>query len=64
MGNPRAVRAIASANGRNRLTILILCHWVTGSNGTMTGYAAGVDKKKRPLHLECRHSATPAGYLL
>ncbi|WP_082116294.1 methylated-DNA--[protein]-cysteine S-methyltransferase [Hymenobacter terrenus] len=63
MGNSRAIRAIAAANGRNRLAILIPCHRVVGSNGAMTGYAAGVDKKKWLLQHERSHSPTPGGQL-
>lgn len=63
MNNPKAIRAIASTNGRNRLAILIPCHRVIGSNGSMTGYAAGVDKKKWLLKFERENSAPPAGTL-
>lgn len=64
MGNPRAIRAMAAANGRNRLAILIPCHRVISSHGAMTGYAAGVAKKKWLLQHERNHSAIPAGQLL
>ena len=63
MNNPKAIRAIASTNGRNRLAIIIPCHRVIGSNGSMTGYAAGVDKKKWLLKFEREHSEIPAGTL-
>lgn len=63
MNNPKAIRAIASTNGRNRLAIIIPCHRVIGSNGTMTGYAGGIDKKKWLLQFERSHSAIPDGYL-
>lgn len=63
MNNPKAIRAIASTNGRNRLAIIIPCHRVIGSNGSMTGYAAGVDKKKWLLQLERENSDIPAGTL-
>lgn len=63
MKNPKAIRAIASTNGRNRLAIIIPCHRVIGSNGSMTGYAAGVDKKKWLLKFEREHSELPAGNL-
>ena len=63
MNNPKAIRAIASTNGRNRLAIVIPCHRVIGSNGTMTGYAAGVEKKKWLLKVEREHSEKEEGYL-
>jgi AraC family transcriptional regulator of adaptative response/methylated-DNA-[protein]-cysteine methyltransferase len=63
MNNPKAIRAIASTNGRNRLAIIIPCHRVIGSNGTMTGYAAGVEKKKWLLKFERNNSETPANRL-
>ena len=63
MKNPKAIRAIATTNGRNRLAIIIPCHRVIGSNGTMTGYAAGVDKKKWLLKFERDHSAIADGCL-
>lgn len=63
MNKPKAIRAIASTNGRNRLAIVIPCHRVIGSNGSMTGYAAGVDKKKWLLQFERAHSEIPEGQL-
>lgn len=63
MKNPKAIRAIASTNGRNRLAIIVPCHRVIGSNGTMTGYAAGVDKKKWLLKFERSNSEVPKGSL-
>ena len=43
--NPKAVRAVGSANGKNPMTIVVPCHRVIGTNGSLTGYAFGVDKK-------------------
>src|SRR5690554_377319 len=63
MSNPKAIRAIATTNGRNRLAIIIPCHRVIGSNGTMTGYAAGIEKKKWLLKFEREHSEKEEGYL-
>ena len=45
IGNEKAVRAIGGANGKNRLNIIIPCHRVIGSNGSLTGYGGGLDKK-------------------
>ncbi len=63
MKNPKAIRAIASTNGRNRLAIIIPCHRVIGSNGSMTGYAAGTDKKKWLLKFEKDNSGVAQGDL-
>lgn len=63
MKNPKAIRAIATANGRNRLAIIVPCHRVIGSNGSMTGYAGGIDKKKWLLKFEREHSDLPDGLL-
>lgn len=52
IGNPKAVRAVGMANNRNPLIIIVPCHRVIGSDGKMTGYAAGVDKKEFLLKLE------------
>ena len=52
MDKPKAVRAVGAANGRNPLTIVVPCHRVIGSNGSLTGYAGGLDKKKWLLEFE------------
>lgn len=46
LNKPKAVRAVASANGLNRIAIVIPCHRVIGSNGSLTGYAGGLARKK------------------
>lgn len=51
-GNPKAVRAVGSANGRNPIAILIPCHRVIASDGTLGGYSGGIEKKKFLLQLE------------
>jgi len=43
--NPKGVRAVGAANGKNPLTIVVPCHRVIGSNGALTGYASGVERK-------------------
>lgn len=63
MNNPKAIRAIASTNGRNRIAIIIPCHRVIGSAGNMTGYAAGIDKKKWLLRFERENSDIVPGTL-
>ncbi len=52
MGKPESVRAVANANGMNKIAIVVPCHRVIGSNGTLTGYAGGLDRKKWLLNLE------------
>jgi AraC family transcriptional regulator of adaptative response/methylated-DNA-[protein]-cysteine methyltransferase len=52
IGRPTAVRAVAGANGDNRIAILIPCHRVIGADGTLTGYGGGLWRKKRLLELE------------
>lgn len=56
IGRPAAVRAVANANGRNRLPILVPCHRVIGSDGSLTGYSAGIQRKIRLLELERKSS--------
>lgn len=51
-GRPQAVRAIASANGANPLSLFVPCHRVIGSNGKLTGYAGGLEAKSLLLELE------------
>jgi len=52
IGNPKAVRAVANANGANSIAIIIPCHRVIGSDGSLTGYAGGLPKKQKLLELE------------
>lgn len=52
LGRPRAVRAVARANGDNRLAIVVPCHRVIGSDGALTGYGGGLWRKRRLLELE------------
>jgi methylated-DNA-[protein]-cysteine S-methyltransferase len=54
LGNPRAVRAVGAANGRNPVSIVAPCHRVIGSTGKLTGFAGGLDAKARLLELERR----------
>lgn len=55
MGRPTSVRAIANAISKNPILILIPCHRVIGSDGSLTGYVAGIDKKQFLLELEKEH---------
>jgi methylated-DNA-[protein]-cysteine S-methyltransferase len=52
IGRPKAVRAVGAANGRNPVSIIVPCHRVIGSNGSLTGYAGGLDAKRTLLGLE------------
>ncbi len=52
LGNPQAVRAVANANGLNKISIIIPCHRVIGKNGKLTGYGGGIWRKQKLLELE------------
>jgi methylated-DNA-[protein]-cysteine S-methyltransferase len=52
IGRPRAVRAVGAAVGRNPLSIVVPCHRIVGTNGALTGYAGGLDRKTALLQLE------------
>ena len=55
LGKPNAVRAVASANGHNRVAIIIPCHRVIGSDGKLVGYGGGLHRKKWLLDFEQNH---------
>lgn len=61
LGDVRVVRAVGAANGRNPLSIIVPCHRVVGADGTLTGYAGGLERKELLLALEdpTRVRATP-----
>lgn len=52
IGNPKAVRAVGTANGSNSISIFAPCHRIIGSNGSLTGYGGGLPAKKFLLELE------------
>jgi len=56
IGRPKAVRAVGAANGRNPLPIVVPCHRVIGSNGSLTGFGGGLNTKQALLRLEAEHS--------
>jgi methylated-DNA-[protein]-cysteine S-methyltransferase len=60
LGRPSAVRAVAGAVGRNPISIIVPCHRVLGADGSLTGYAGGLERKTALLQLE----ATRQGRLL
>lgn len=59
LNNPKAIRAVAAANGKNRHAIIIPCHRVVGSKGNLTGYAGGLWRKKWLLDFERKNSGFP-----
>lgn len=52
LGDPKVIRAAASANGKNPIPIIVPCHRIIGSDGSLTGYAGGLDRKKWLLEHE------------
>ena len=52
IGKPQAVRAVGAAVGRNPLSVVVPCHRVLGSDGSLTGYAGGLERKQALLRLE------------
>lgn len=52
LGDVKAIRAVASANGKNPVWIVVPCHRVIGSDGSLTGYAGGIERKKFLLEHE------------
>lgn len=56
IGRPSAVRAVGTANGANPLAIIVPCHRVIGADGSLTGYAGGLDAKRWLLAHERRHA--------
>ena len=59
IGHPKAVRAVGSANGDNHVCVLIPCHRVIRSDGTLGGYGGGIERKKRLLASEGHAERTP-----
>ncbi len=58
IGNPQASRAVGMANSRNPIPLIIPCHRVVGSNGTLTGFAHGLNAKKSLLDFEKKLPST------
>lgn len=56
LGKPESIRAVANANGMNRVSILIPCHRIIGSDGSLTGYGGGLKRKRWLLDHEKRYS--------
>lgn len=54
INNPKSIRAVGTTNGRNRIAIVVPCHRVIGSDGSLTGYAGGIWRKKWLLEHEIK----------
>jgi methylated-DNA-[protein]-cysteine S-methyltransferase len=54
IGRPNAPRAVGAANGANPLSVVVPCHRLIGSDGTLTGYGGGIERKRLLLDLEAR----------
>ena len=63
LGKPEAVRAVGAANGRNPVSIIVPCHRVIGANGSLTGYAGGLERKRFLLALEKSEAPEEQGEL-
>ena len=60
IGRPTSSRAVGAANGRNPLWVVVPCHRVIGANGSLTGYAGGIERKRWLLALEARSGVVQA----
>jgi methylated-DNA-[protein]-cysteine S-methyltransferase len=58
IGKPDAVRAVGLANGQNPVALIVPCHRVIGSDGSLTGYGGGLPRKRWLLEHEARHAGT------
>lgn len=56
LGKPKAIRAVASANGHNRIGIIIPCHRIVGSDGSLKSHGGGLHRKQWLLDFEKKHS--------
>jgi AraC family transcriptional regulator of adaptative response/methylated-DNA-[protein]-cysteine methyltransferase len=61
LGIPESIRAVAHANGCNRISILIPCHRVIGKNGKLTGYGGGIERKRKLLLHEMKFAPVVSG---
>jgi methylated-DNA-[protein]-cysteine S-methyltransferase len=59
IGRPGAFRAVGAANGRNPIPVILPCHRIVGSDGSLTGFAGGLDTKRRLLDLEQAQQGLP-----
>jgi methylated-DNA-[protein]-cysteine S-methyltransferase len=56
VGRPKAVRAVGHANGDNPISVVVPCHRVIGTNGSLTGYGGGIERKRWLLAHECQRN--------
>lgn len=63
LGDEKAIRAVATANGANAISIIVPCHRIIGSKGELTGYAGGLQAKRKLLQLEMKDKAIEQGRL-
>ena len=61
LGSPTAGRAVGAAVGRNPVSVIVPCHRVVGSDGSLTGYAGGLERKTALLRVESAQRALPQG---
>ncbi|RCS23431.1 methylated-DNA--[protein]-cysteine S-methyltransferase [Phyllobacterium salinisoli] len=61
LGCPQSARAVGHANGANPFSIIVPCHRLVGANGSLTGYAGGIERKRWLLDHEARNAALGAG---
>ncbi|MEM8909776.1 MAG: methylated-DNA--[protein]-cysteine S-methyltransferase, partial [Bacteroidota bacterium] len=59
LDKPKAIRAVARANGANRISIVIPCHRIIGKNGSLTGYGGGIERKRWLIEFERKTNAGP-----
>ena len=59
IGRPGAFRAVGAANGRNPIPVILPCHRIVGADGSLTGFAGGLDTKRRLLNLEQAQQGLP-----
>lgn len=57
LGDAKKIRAVANANGKNKIAVIIPCHRVIGSDGSLTGFAGGVERKRWLLELESKQKS-------
>jgi methylated-DNA-[protein]-cysteine S-methyltransferase len=62
IGNPKSVRAVGAANGANPIAVILPCHRVIGSDGSLTGYGGGLPLKRKLLELEGVRAPGDSGY--
>lgn len=57
LGDSKKIRAVANANGKNKIAIIVPCHRVIGSDGSLTGFAGGLERKRWLLNLESKQKS-------